>query len=957
MGNKAVLNITKFSLGDSSSMASLLLPTIQPNQDVKFYDIPDELLTEGSLEEFCKGSTGEGCDWANAVFRYLSIIDPTFLERKFPEEEPESELESFSPEVMKVKLEESRAEDTLYGFYKVVNSWLLSIDESATIIYDYSPRKDRIPLLLDLIDATQDYDIDEQDPAARFYAHCVTVLKAHSLFKPDSQCTDEELDSFIEIVQQMLSGLNHGGTIDLGDGQTIELTGFDEMKELKRSKERDCQEFYQLVANLGNVENKNALKEQFELLRLRANGILLKKYVATSVEYPYFLDLNLDKATQTNEDSDADGSTMHTLEREVTLGDNWENNHLKGDRLRIRDMFRIDKLNKVSAYESFILTPGHYGVQKDNEMEQEDVVSRLMQDEMTAYGVVGMANTSHGLYFLTEPDDASSASSKSTALNQDVYSVYSTGTFKSFVTPFNERDNYLTVSHLSPRVGLLRHFGAKSAAYSSGEDFLSWYASYARSAVCKRGEVQGKASLLKIIGTDSYEWLPSKLGVKYLEGIYGSTEYEADEFRQVSHKLPSNGISIIASIGDDNYEQSVPRCFDIEVPCDVNAQYSYLTFGCELVVDPDLPTAAKEASIEFSLDDAAPVRFFLINNEKKPENLSEANPLYESVKQYDPEIRGHKWINPFNSRTDFKFIIENNLSTGTSRTFHVSITFTYAALRDIAASEDLKKSYANTFVRISNVSLPMQNREKEITYGDYHAFKTARGESIDDFWNLSSTMNRAFHQHILEVPHNIRMANNSVVTSNYTTASLFSDVITAKNHMDSEYRMQTAFGDDAFTLDRFRHYTGIDSCSDTVSLYYDADVKSRSILSKDNADPNLAQEYEVMEEKPLSDEDIVDSHIHELKYKRIETIKAINRFQHDMKHKSNLFSVRVRNSMTNETLAEAQVKYNNKEITEEQLLETEQAVKNVKTLITSAIEKICKDYAPAHNQLFKVYFD
>ena len=58
--------------------------------------------------------------------------------------------------------------------------------------------------------------------------------------------------------------------------------------------------------------------------------------------------------------TDTHGDTMHTVKRELFKGDEWQHNHTKGDMLRIRDMFRVDKLNKISAYESLALIPGIY---------------------------------------------------------------------------------------------------------------------------------------------------------------------------------------------------------------------------------------------------------------------------------------------------------------------------------------------------------------------------------------------------------------------------------------------------------------------------------------------------------------------------------------------------------------------------------------------------------------------
>ena len=930
MGNKAVLNITKFSLGDTSSMVSLLLPTEETKQDMTEYKAFTDI---GSLEDLLKGfaHADDASPTAKAVVNYLSDMGIEFTDAQAAREQF---LEYYS------------LYEDLMGFNALV-SWLQRILSKTERMYD-----EGVPALKAELLAAIAEDIgvalDAESEEAEFYTRTKDKISHLANRLPDN-ASEEKLDNLNAAVQDALQ--------ELSDSVT-------EMERVRRMREIEgvLPEFYHFLICVMNPNARDELENRFKAFQSVVNGELVRRWAKNAVEYPYLLDLGFDKAGQVDELSDTDGATMHTLQREPFNEEGWDLNHLRGDKLRIRDMFRIDKLNKISAYESVVLNPGHTGLQLDKDLEMEDVISRLMENENDVNGVVGMTSTTQGLYVLTEATDASSISLKGTAFSTGEDGIYSTNTFRSYKIPFAATDNYLSSLHLSPQLNLLRAFGPKSEKYSSGSDFLTWFEAHFDKALVKKAGASGDESVLRIVGRNSYVWCPVKKGIRYLKGIYSKDQYNTADLKDVSYQLPPTGMEIIAGLADDNYEAQVPRKAVINIPYSSDGQHSYLTFSVTLELDENLPIAGREISIEFSLDDGTPMRFFLLSAANKdPENITENNELYESIRDYDPAVPSskRKYISPAGVPTDFQFIIENDLTGGNSKQFHIAVTANFPPLGEIVASEDVIRSYENTFVKISRPEITSLNRECDLSYGTYNEETNNAGGSVNDYWNLSRAIKDAEHQFVLEIPHSVKTVNSRKVYSNYPTATLFSDIITTKSYMDSEYRTQASEDVSNVILDRLRRYTGMDSCSDTISLYFDAETTGKAQLAKDNADENLGQEYSMVDECEKSEH----YHATDLRYKRIETIKAINRFSHTMKHKSNLFSVNVRNSMTNEALIEAEGAVTAAEddesraIAEENLEKVKADVNNVRLLITNAIEQICLKYAPAHNQLFKVYFD
>ena len=123
--------------------------------------------------------------------------------------------------------------------------------------------------------------------------------------------------------------------------------------------------------------------------------------------------------------------------------------------------------------------------------------------------------------------------------------------------------------------------------------------------------------------------------------------------------------------------------------------------------------------------------------------------------------------------------------------------------------------------------------------------------------------------------------NNSSVgmvpfRNNYSTGDIYGEVFTTKSVLDSLYDMNLTGNIKALG----REYIGLGSCSDQLSLVFRPTTVNIDI----NADGSAGNTHAIKEnESPL-------------KYQRVEVVKNINRFESSIKHKSNVFSVVVKNT-------------------------------------------------------------
>ena len=950
MGNKAVLNISKFSMGGTGSMAALLLPTGPLDQDVATYDVVKDFMGGVSgLYSQSQGSSGK------AIVKFLSAFD---LSIPSDTEDPDHGGQTKCNAYMN-KWAEYQNYDLLSQWFKLIS---LRVEGMYARLDDPLDEQDGWNAAYSLVEAAVNADQDVEWRNARvkdLYQEALNQFRTDlGAIEHHAKGSEDDLDDFMEDLNGYVEELNEAGF----EGVKQDLRNMETLLDSSGNQVKFPQ-FYRLLRfipmqaldPLAPLPENKELVSAFETLRSMYNGRMLDLYAKDPAEYPYVLDLGFDRSTK--ETTDVWGDHMHTLVRlkdESSTPSELDND----DKLRIRDMFRMDRMNKVSAYETLALNPSVGQKDLDNQFQVCGVLSRLMQDDRDCRNIAGIASTSYGTYYLTAPNKADGSAVKAIQFQSD--NAY-TGTFRNFGTPTLQHDAYFGPGVLNGNVNFLRRFGGAAGSIpdaSDGEAFSQWYAAYNSGVLVKVASLQGSESMLKIIGKRSYSWFPGTDAIRYLN-CYTKNQWNDKSIVSKSYPLVNGDgnavqLRVLVGIGDDNYVAQVPRKMCIEIPFNPNYQYTYLTFDVRMRVDDKIPESDKHrVSVSFSLDDESPVVFYPLTNVETDKgyfhNLVETNSLYVSLSDFkkSPDEKDKKDVLDGNGAGSFQFIIENNLLTGKSRKFHIAVTSDFIPSTEKDFTPDELSGYENTRFEIINPEFSHPNSPSNITYGNY--LEMADADQLDDFWNLSATMTNAPEQYILEVPYDISLDRNLVSFNNYTTATMFSDVLTAKNHMDSEYRMQVSSSSSANemptrTLNKFRRYTGIDSCSDTLSLYYDAEDNVTGKLtqeSRDVHDPNLAQEYEV---QPT----LGSTEGNPLPYKRIETIKAVNRFQHDIKHKSNLFSVVVNNS----GIPEAEELHEQGKVDDSYYEEVERA----KNLITNAVEAICRRYAPVNNQLFKVYF-
>jgi len=946
MANKAVLNIKNFSLGKSSSMASLVIPTTVLEQDVRPYDVLGDITSINDITQAINTQGNSGNKTADAIYKFLKVIssreDQEWIRdiQDYRVRYPLFHYYSFVHDKVKavehllesVEIEEpgstqaalrARIEATVTEVYQTIPEDLIvnvpagdeviqlsenditilndKVNAAITSIYSVLPEKD-LPI----------YDDDNETEIGR-----------------GIPVTEDFVDTNILKLEEIITFIEYGEGDPLEYKKDCRPVPFRVFQNSVNSIEVNGINFY-FVLRCIILSQSDKLSQSFENLRLVYNRKLIEEYRGKSVEFPYFLDLGFKTVTKELMSDDADGKYMHSLEREYVDNDNWVQNANYGDRLKIRDMFRIDKLNKKSAFESSALYPGVKGAALDKCMEEEDVVTRLAQNDWDLTGIIGSTITTEGMYFLTDDSDSVASSVRSTRFN-DIDGTLNTSTFRNF-TKETEDAHYLTTAAIPSTVSLQRRYGDKNPAYSSGNEFLKWYKDHHNSVVIYPSSIYSEGSLLKIVGKNSYEFYPSEDGILGIKDVY-----DANNLPETLEEIPTKYVGnfvLKACIGDDNYIPEVARRVTIEVPCNTNSQYSYVTFTVQTFQDPNLgsvTTDDREMKISLSLDDEVGIVFDLLHPEKTNIKENEQSSLFYSLQGFKPNI---------SKPNEVVLMIENDLENGRARSLHIDVISNYPS-KSSTMSESLLAAYNNTYIGITNPQISITNVTNVITYGNYHEYRKSENKSVLDYWNLSRSIQNTPYQYLLEVPQSISLGMDDSLSNNYQTADLYSDIITLKSQMDSEYRMQTAQDGNGFILDRFRKYTGIDSCSNTISLYYDSDLnlKSKQISTVDN--PNIAVEYSVADTTNTEHE-----HSKILRYKRIETIKAINRFTESIKHKSNLYSVEVTNTRLSDidALPDTDKNENIKKLGTQMRRTIEMMVRN-----------ICDEYAPVHNQLFKVY--
>jgi len=134
---------------------------------------------------------------------------------------------------------------------------------------------------------------------------------------------------------------------------------------------------------------------------------------------------------------------------------------------------------------------------------------------------------------------------------------------------------------------------------------------------------------------------------------------------------------------------------------------------------------------------------------------------------------------------------------------------------------------------------------------------------------------------------------------------------------------------DGNTLTNSRQYCGIGTCADKMYLKYYDNVEYTSLCSLYDEN-NIISNY------------VMDGKQKKYSYQKIETVESINRFKSNIKHKSNLYSVALRNTGLNTQYEDSK---------------TNEKIEKLKNDIKNNIRDIAKKMCPVETQLFDIYFD
>lgn len=236
---------------------------------------------------------------------------------------------------------------------------------------------------------------------------------------------------------------------------------------------------------------------------------------------------------------------------------------------------------------------------------------------------------------------------------------------------------------------------------------------------------------------------------------------------------------------------------------------------------------------------------------------------------------------------------------------------------------------------------PTPSQLGSTTYFDFISAQYIYGDATNqiNYSVISSIFDPVVN--LLSVKYNylVDIQENSLY-NNYKYGYILANTIQCKNQLGSNYSMnvsQTYSGNNKqYEMTGCRDYCGVGKYSTTLYLKYRDSVNYQSdngqvvevdgIISKNIKNTSISS-YVMSETKP------------KYSYQHIETIRSINKFNNNIGHKSNLFSIRIRNSGLNTTT-----------------LLNEKARSLFKKDIENNVRLLANMICPANTQLFNVYF-
>lgn len=268
----------------------------------------------------------------------------------------------------------------------------------------------------------------------------------------------------------------------------------------------------------------------------------------------------------------------------------------------------------------------------------------------------------------------------------------------------------------------------------------------------------------------------------------------------------------------------------------------------------------------------------------KATNLSENK--IKSLNNISADVDFKKW--------NYKIIEENNKTY-----IGIPVSSLFNLSDNISLSNESYSSYLSTFGSLSSNMISVL---------------------FDSKYNLSGLNKNYIYRIVLD----------SQYYNNHNSGDIMGDFVIGKNSYDAQYSMNM---DSLNCLSNVRNYIGIGSCggrvflkyTDNTNLYNTSDSKLTTSISSDIQDIYLSSK--VLNDKFNN-------------FQKIEYIDSISQFKSSTFHKSNMFSIKIKNLFNNLD--------SNPEISKN--------ISKIKDDLTRSIRKIVSDLAPAHTQLLDVLY-
>ena len=460
---------------------------------------------------------------------------------------------------------------------------------------------------------------------------------------------------------------------------------------------------------------------------------------------------------------------------------------------------------------------------------------------------------------------------------------------------------------------------------SSVEEFVNWYRRHNHKTIVTQSEEYGtNVSSLKCLGAKSYEL---ELGTYCPDALVFDTDYElsergkvdydkmirlnSDTFRSIrqgksdygryekddsgkSHRYVLNNGKSVGIMFNlyDSFVSGNERVLKIRLPRSKDSNQLTLKFNCHMIND--------------NLIGKCQGRVY-VNNRLKfdSDDLSKhENPI--ELRLQDASITDNEVVISIVINHEIDYNRRNSDHDYRSHLIHSGIV-----LNDIWVDDGN--------VQQNNLTFGSYVNEDGITQEEHDA-------RYERFWEVSHIQNDISCQSITETHLNNSISNGLQYPNNYSSGDLYGDVFSTKSYLDSKYDMNLEFDDENKLMRMIsRDYIGIGQCSNQLYLVFNP---TTTIFELDG---KAHQSIDKSEDEMLN-------------YQRVEVVRNINRFESQIKHKSNLFSVVVENTNLGEDRSDSR----NEEI--------EKLKSHMRNSISQFVRDTCRGITPAHTQLFDVQF-